>query len=86
MKIEVLYPEFGNLFGDSSNIKYLKKCLPEAEIINTPINTKPTFVDEQVDLIYLGPMTERSQEIIIKKLKPYRKKIEELIEKNVTFL
>lgn len=86
MKIEVLYPEFGNLFGDMSNIKYLKKCLPEAEIINTYINTKPTFVDEDVDLIYLGPMTEKSQEVIIGKLKQYKKRIEELIDKNVTFL
>ena len=27
MKIEMLYPEVCNLFGDISNIKYLKKCL-----------------------------------------------------------
>ena len=30
MKIEYLYPELGNLFGDSANIKYLRACLPEA--------------------------------------------------------
>ncbi len=29
MKIEMLYPEVCNLFGDVSNIKYLKKCVPE---------------------------------------------------------
>lgn len=27
MKIEILFPEFCNLYGDISNIKYLKKCL-----------------------------------------------------------
>ena len=37
MKIEMLYPEVCNLFGDISNIKYLKKCLPDAEIIKTEI-------------------------------------------------
>ena len=33
MKIEVLFPEVCNLFGDISNIKYLKKCIPDAQII-----------------------------------------------------
>lgn len=86
MKIEVLYPEFGNLFGDNSNIKYLKKCIPDAEIIETNIHSVPTFVNESVNLIYLGPCTERGQEIIIDKLKPYKEKIEELIENNTVFL
>lgn len=86
MRIEVLYPEFGNLFGDNSNISYLKKCMPDAEIIETEINNKPSFVDEKVDLIYLGPASERAQEIIIQKLKPYKEKIQELIENNTVFL
>lgn len=86
MKIEVLFPEFGNLFGDSSNISYLKKCMPEVEIIETDINSKPAFVSQDVNLIYLGPSSERAQEIIIQKLKPYKEKIEELIENNTVFL
>lgn len=86
MKIEVLFPEFGNLFGDNSNISYLRKCLPNAEIIETSINSRPAFVDEEVNLIYLGPMSERAQEIVIEKLRPYKEKIEELISNNTTFL
>ena len=86
MKIEVLFPEFGNLFGDISNISYLRKCLPDAEIIETAINSKPAFVEQDVNLIYMGPMSERAQEIVIQKLLPYKSKIEELIEKNVAFL
>ena len=35
MKIEVLFPEFCNLFGDAYNMVYLEKTLPEAEIIRT---------------------------------------------------
>ena len=31
MKIEILFPEFCNLFGDISNMKYLKKCLASKE-------------------------------------------------------
>lgn len=86
MKIEVLFPEFGNLFGDLSNIKYLKKCMPEAEIIETEINSKPAFLNDDINLIYLGPSSERAQEIIIQKLKPYKDKIESLIENGTVFL
>lgn len=49
MKIEMLYPEVCNLFGDISNIKYLKKCLPDAEIIKTEINSEPAFVTQDID-------------------------------------
>ena len=45
MKIEILYPEFCNLNGDMGNMKYLEKCIPEAEIIETSINEKPKFID-----------------------------------------
>ena len=86
MKIEMLYPEVCNLFGDTSNIKYLKKCIPEAEIIKTEINSEPAFVKQDVDMIYMGPMPENIQEIAINKLKPYKERIQELINKNVVFL
>jgi len=86
MKIEILFPEFCNLFGDISNMKYLKKCLPDEEYIETSIEDEPAFVSQDVDFIYLGAMTEKTQEKIIKKLLPFKEKIEELIEKNVVFL
>ena len=84
--IEILFPEFCNLFGDISNMKYLKKCLPNAEFIETSLNDAPAFLNKDVDLIYMGPMTEKVQEKVINKLNPYKQKLEELIEKNVFFL
>lgn len=86
MKIEVLFPEFCNLYGDMYNMKYLKMCIPEAEFIETALDDKPAFVTENVNMIYLGPMTENTQEKVIKRLKPYKERIEELIDKNVVFL
>ena len=86
MKIEVLFPEFCNLYGDMSNIEYLHKCIPEAEIIYTSIDEEPAFLTQNVNLIYLGPLTERKQEIVINKLKPYKEKIEELINNKTPFL
>ena len=86
MKIEILFPEFCNLFGDMYNMKYLKMCLPDAEFIETALDEIPRFANEDVNLIYLGPMTENTQEKVIEKLLPYKGRIEELIEKNVVFL
>lgn len=86
MKIEMLYPEVCNLFGDISNIKYLKHCVPEAEIIKTDINSEPAFVTQDVNMIYMGPMPENIQEMAINKLKPYTERIKELINRNVVFL
>ena len=64
MKIEILYPEMSNIYGDYGNIMFLKKCLPEAEFIETSLHTEPAFSKENIDLIYLGSMTEKAQEII----------------------
>ena len=86
MKIEILFPEFCNLFGDMYNMKYLKMCLPDAEFIETALEEIPRFANEDVNLIYLGPMTENTQEKVIEKLLPYKGRIEKLIEKNVVFL
>lgn len=86
MKIEVLFPEVCNLYGDLQNINYLKKCLPEAEFINTSLGEEPTFVTEKIDFIYLGPMTEKIQEKVIQKLLLYKSRIVELIENNTVFL
>ena len=86
IKIEILFPEFCNLFGDMYNMKYLKMCLPDAEFIETALDETPKFVNEDVNLIYLGPMTENTQEKVITRLLPYSQRIEELIDKNVVFL
>ncbi len=86
MKIEILFPEVCNLFGDMFNMKYLKMCLPDAEFIETALDDVPTFSKEDVNLIYLAPMTEKTQEKVIERLLPYKGRIEELIEKGVVFL
>lgn len=86
LKIEVLFPEFCNLYGDISNIKYLKKCLPNAKFYETAFDEELIFIKEKVNFIYLGPMTEKMQEKVINKLKPYKERIKELIDENVVFL
>ncbi len=86
IKMEVLYPEYTNLYGDSGHIKYLKLVIPNLKVIYTRLNQKPTFTRRHIDIIYLGPSSESQQIKIIDKLKPHTEKIKELIEKNTLIL
>lgn len=83
MKIEVLYPKQCNIFGDGYNIKYLKECFKDkVTIYYTDINEEPKFVKEDIDMIYMGSMTFKNQEKIVEVLKPYKKRLQELIDKD----
>ena len=85
MRIEVLFPEICNLYGDLFNAKYLAQST-NAEIIETTLSDTPRFVNEDITIIYMAPMTEKSQEIVIEKLMPYKEKIKELIDNGQLFL
>ena len=82
MKIEILYKEVCNLYGDYYNHIYLEKCFKNATIYETTLNETPHFIEEDIDLIYLGSSSEKQQELIINKLLPYKNRLKELIDKN----
>ncbi len=84
--IEELFPEVANLYGDTGNVRYLKKCLPDANFVNDSLNEVPHFNETVPSMIYMGPMSEHSQELVINRLMPYRDRLKELIEKGVIFL
>ncbi|MDD2490217.1 MAG: hypothetical protein PHY26_03095 [Bacilli bacterium] len=87
VRVEVLYSEYMNLYGDNGNIKYLKQCLPKSvEFIYTDLNDKPKFMTHKINMLYLGPCTEEHQLEIIEKLKPYKEKIKKLINDGVVIL
>lgn len=85
MRIEYLYPELGNLFGDSANIKYLRACLPDAEIVMTHLGDEPAFVTG-ADLTYCGSMTERGQLRALDALRPYSDALAAAIERGDRFI
>ncbi len=85
-KVELLFPELCNIYGESYNVEYLRRCSDEIEVINTNHMDTPAFVNEDVDMIYLGCTTERKQEQIIGILSQYRDRIIELIDKGVILL
>jgi CobQ-like glutamine amidotransferase family enzyme len=84
--IEMLFPEIANLHGDNANIDYLARCLPDARVVRTGLNETPVFVSGNVDLIYLGPLTEKGQIRAIARLAPHKTRIEELIQSGTHFL
>ncbi len=86
MKIEILYPSCANLYGEATAVKYMKQCLPQAEFVLTELKDVPAFAAEKVDMVFMGGMTEDTQELVIEKLLPYKERIEELIEQEVIFL
>ncbi|MBR3375719.1 MAG: hypothetical protein IKG71_08025 [Firmicutes bacterium] len=87
MKIEILYPEIANLFGDLANIKYIKSSIPDCKVIGTDLSTKPRFLTEKdVDLVYMGTMTENSQIVAMEHLEPYNDEIKTAIETGQRFL
>ena len=82
--VEILYPEMCNLFGDTGNARFLKMCTED--IAETALNDVPAFVNEDVKLIYFGPMTENNQIRAMQRLTPYKERITELIDKGTVFI
>lgn len=86
MIIEMLFPEIANLHGDNANIDYLAQCRPDARIVRTGLTDRPAFADAPVDLVYLGPLTEKGQLKAIAHLRPHRDRLVDLIESGTVFL
>ena len=81
MKLEYLYPELGNLYGDGANLRYLAQCLPQAEITETHRDQVPAFIsDPDVVFLYAGPMTERGQQIALESLRPFAEALRSRLE------
>lgn len=82
--IEVLYPEYNNLYGDRGNCEYLQKKLTlagyDVEVCETSLFDEPKFISENVDILLLGPCQEKHQLIEIETLKKYCEAIDTRIE------
>lgn len=87
MKIEILYPEFCNLYGDLGNVLFLEKTLKEeAEFTYTRILQTPKFLTEKIDLVYMGSLSEKAQKLVLEKLLPYKDKLKEKINNGQAML
>ena len=80
MKIEILYPEITNIYGDGANIVFLVKMFDD--IVFTHINEEPYFVKNDVDFIYMGSHSDEYDNLIVEKLMPHKDRLMQLIENN----
>ena len=79
IRIEVLFPEIANLYGDLANIEYLKKSYPELEVVETHLIGEPEFMKRVPSLIYMGTLTENGQRLATEKLSHYKEKLAEMM-------
>lgn len=86
MKIEILFDEICNLYGDPQNAEYLKRTLPDAAFIRTSLDSTPYFAENRPDMILIGSMSDSMQEAVISKLSIYKGRLIDLINDNVVFL
>lgn len=84
MKVEILYPEITNIYGDSGNVMFLKEMFND--VILTTLNNEPYFVNNDVDFIYMGSHSDMYDKLIIEKLGKYKDRLMELIENNTVIL
>lgn len=86
MTIEVLFGEVCGLYGDAQNAAYLKATLAEAEFVETKLTQEPWFVEHDPDMILIGSMSEKTQRLVIQKLRPHKARLLELMEKGIPIL
>ena len=44
MKIEILYPDIANLFGEIGHVEFITKLFNDTEVIRTHITERPRFL------------------------------------------
>lgn len=87
MKIEILYPEICNLYGDSANVRFLKQQFEsDAIFYETSLNDTPKFINEKIDFVYIGSSSFSHQLLMIDKLMPFKDIISNQIEEGRLFL
>ena len=84
--IELIFSDFCNIYGESYNVEFLRRSSKDINIIETTHKMEPTFLTENVDMIYMGCATEKKQEQTINLLMPHRDRIIELIDNGTIFL
>ena len=89
MKIEILFSDICNQYGDNGNIVYLKKLIDiakktdeegEHEIYFTELNDDIKFIKEQIDFVYIGSLSETKINVVLEKLYNHRLEILKKIE------
>ncbi len=84
--IEVLYSEFGNMYGEVYNAMFLDKASEEIEVVYTSLHREPHFLNHKIDMIYMTNIRDGKTYVILEELKKYKDRLAEMIENETIFL
>ncbi len=85
MNIEILYPEF-LAYGEAETAIYLERLFPEAVVFRTSYLDPPAFIEQKIDLLFVGPMAEHHLQQCVESLRPHRTRLREMIDQGCTLL
>lgn len=85
-KVELLFPEVCNLYGEMQNAYYLQRCCGDIQVVTTDLRSRPKFLDEEIALVYLGTTTEQGLRLVTDALRPFREEIMAKIDGGQLFL
>lgn len=86
MKVELLFSEISAQYGEKGDQEFLKQIVGEGNYVETSLSEKPAFLQEDIDLVFMGPLTEQHQLKVIDRLSPYKEEIREKLENGQTIL
>lgn len=85
MKLEIVYGEMANLLGEHGSQQLLARTFKEADILWTSYPDLPAFFAGGVDLVYMGPMTEKNQRLVLDLWRDHREAFQREIDKGTVF-
>ncbi len=86
MKVEILFPEICNLYGDTGNILLLEKTFGKDNVSKTAVVDSLKFLKGDIDMIYIGAMSEKAQVLVLEKLIPHKDLLKKLIDSGMKAL
>lgn len=85
MKIEIIYGELANLLGEHGSQQLLARTFGEDRLVRTAYPLLPAFFDQELDLVYMGPMTENTQRLVLDLWRGHEEKFRSAIDKGTVF-
>ncbi|MGI6507504.1 MAG: hypothetical protein ACOX4A_03830 [Saccharofermentanales bacterium] len=85
MRVEILYGELANLLGEHGTQNLLAQTFGESKIVRTAFPERPAFLKGDVDFVYMGPMTEQSQRLVLDRWSGLSGDFRDAIDRGVVF-
>lgn len=85
MRVEIIYGELANLLGEHGTQELLSRTFGEDALVRTSFPALPAFLDGGIDLVYMGPMTERTQRLVLGLWRSLGDLFRKAIEKGTVF-